>query len=188
MVSIQSLRNRLVGLLDTYKELESQSQLKADELAKCKLERLKYESQLSELYNTLTRKERQLEDIEQKIRENETKTSELDKSAAECQKFVCRPPVTLFAHRTSELLTEKLQTRDDVIEELQSKTEDAKARTVSAAQTYSATIDRLRDAQTASERLEKREEELQRVVQELDKESALLTAKIARMDAYVAEV
>lgn len=174
MVSVQSLRHRLVSLLDTYKQLEFQSQLKTDELAKCKLERLKNESQMSELYNAITAKERQLEEIEEKIRENEAKTLELEKSTAECQK-------------TSEQLTEKLQTRDDVIEELQSKTEDARARTAAAAQTYSVTIDRLRETQTASERLEKREEGLRRIFLELEEDIALLTGKISRMDASIAQ-
>ncbi|GAA53694.1 hypothetical protein CLF_110794 [Clonorchis sinensis] len=77
MVSIQSLRNRLVGLLDTYKQLESQSQLKADELAKCKLERLKANTRQAALEEAVSKLSERLDSANARTNEAETAAEEL---------------------------------------------------------------------------------------------------------------
>ncbi|KAF8565553.1 hypothetical protein P879_11191 [Paragonimus westermani] len=175
MVAAVGLRSKLLLLLENHKKLEHETQIKEEELAKVKAERQKVEHLRAEAYTELISKERKFEEVETKLLETAEKISELQKSTLECQK-------------TSEQLTAKLQSQDEVIESLQNKAQDAKSRTSASSVVYTETLERLRDIQSANEGMEKHEEKLKIVLRELELEILALGCKLRRVESLEDEV
>ncbi|KAF5398847.1 hypothetical protein PHET_07752 [Paragonimus heterotremus] len=170
MVAAVGLRSKLLSLLENHKKLEHETQIKEEELTKVKAERQKIENLRTEAYTELISKERKFEEVETKLLETVEKISELQKSTLECQ-------------RTSEQLTAKLQSQDEVIESLQNKAQDAKSRAAASSVVYTETLERLRDIQSANERMEKHEEKLKTVLRELELEILTLGCKLRKMES-----
>lgn len=161
---------KLSDLHDNITKLSHELDLKCKEKESQRSFVKKLDSEIKDKHRFLDSLEQKREQHEKAIRVNAERLSELQKSAAECQK----------AH---ESLEKRLESQEQSIRSLEDEVNEAQSLAKSSAQVYDETLKLLQEKLEILEKYDRKEESLTKTIKELREEANLHGNRLRRVEA-----